>query len=526
MTSIDLSSNNLWVQEAAEGVRKALKPILTIKGGELKRCGMRGWSQPVELDTKTGFWASRGMIGKPKRWILHATPSEGEYRVGVPNDQHGADNIGYFSNVNGTMLVMAQRIILGVQDEADAMFEFDSDLEWLIFIAMRQPLPRGTSCEIIKNLDLRAGTLGYEGQANIKSAKVIGLCLVAPANCFISERSVKLHKALVEFFREESSVPLTVIDSAQEIRERTEEFCSLCETGIADPTPDQGGGSAYFVQGAKNGALTETEEQMLSIALTQDARRIVLWGPDLTRMRMIRSVLTEQLQRRTAHIMASRTWTESSVVRVLRSRQEEILSFEQAEHLVSAGLLPVLLDKAHEDGVLLFDSAGVPVEPFRVTEKFSHLVLSFCMPTPHEIRQARLTLGDDAVWIKCATRISSVDIVADFFERLGVPLNEADRRGNVFSNMSKVLERHIYIDEAMLRRFMGFCVSQHSGESWGGDIRGQTKATLISIFNLVISPMLVDMPQASTMSLLDELSNTWELSPAQSQFLISTNLQY
>lgn len=524
LTSINLSSENFSVQEITSRIRKSLKPILINKGGELKNCGMRDWRQIVELDAKTGFWRNRSMIGKPKRWILHATPvSDDNYCVETPRDQRGSEHIGYFSNVSGTMMIMAQRIIIGVKNQTDALFQFDPQLEWVLFIAMRQSLPRGTSCEIIKNLDLSAGTLGYEGQANIKSAKVAGLCLVAPTECLAHKQTLDIHESLVTFLRRDSNISLTVVDDVNRTQELIAEFCSVCECNIADPTPEQANFTASFMSNQDDSVLSDTEEQMVALALLQDCRRIVLWGPDVARMSVIRQALFQRIQKSAAHIMANHAWTEDSVLRVIRSQKAEILSFEQAEHLVTAGLLPIILDKTSQESTLLFNAAGVPVEPFSVAEKFSHLVLSFTMAESRDIRKAHLMLGGAAIWIKCASRINSIDVAADFLTQLGASLNETDRRSNAFSNMGKVLEQHIYIDAPMLINFMKICVTQHPEETWGADIRGQTKAVLISAFNIIISPRLADLEQADLLSLLNEISNTWELSLAQSQFLISSN---
>ena len=525
MTPIDFSSKSFLVKGITADIRKSLKRVLSDKGGELKNCGMRDWDQPVELDAETGFWRSRGMVGKPKRWILHATSStDGSHCVEIPKGIHGAEHIGYFSNVGGTMMIMAQRIIIGLQDKDSSLFHFDPELEWVLFIAMRQCLPRGTSCEIIKSLNLSAGTLGYEGQANINSAKVAVLCLLAPISALNDKAPKSIHDSLVRFLKNESIIQLAVIDDSNNISDSISEFCSICESNITDPTPEQHHFNAYFKRDQDIETLSDTEDQQISLALSQDCRQIALWGPDLLRMSLIRQTIFNRMQKGFSHIMANQAWTESSILRVIRSLDTTVLSFEQAEHLVTAGLLPIITNKTSLEGTLLFDAAGIPVEPINIEKKFSHLVLSFTTGNSKGLRQAQRMMGSDTVWIKCATRVNPTDIVVDFFIKIDRPLPDSDRRSNAFSNMGKVLEQHIYLEKIMLVNFIRFCIGQHPEATWGTQIRGQSKAILIGAFNTIISPRLADLEHSTLLSLLNEISNTWELSLAQSQYLISSNL--
>lgn len=522
---IDLVSNSTLVKDITSDIRKALKPILNDKAGELKNCGMRDWEQPVELDGDTGFWRNKSMIGKPKRWILHATPSsDGRFRVHLPDEVRGAEHIGYFSNVSGTMMIMSQRIIIGVKDLERESYTFNDKLEWVLFIAMRQPLPRGTSCEIIKNLDLAAGTLGYEGQANIQSAKVAALCLVPPLNEFGTKQPKALHDSLVKFLEKDSTVPLIVIDNPKSSSSAISDFCSACEANIFDPTPESDNFKTQLSNIKNSAYLTDGEEQQISYTLKQGHHQIVLWGPDSMRMSIIRDNILDRLNKKSSHIVANQAWTEGSILRVIRSLNTEILSFEQSENLLSAGILSILTIDSDANPKLIFDASGIPVEHYDKHKHFSHLILSFSTIPPKQARQLHQILGNKTSWIKCASRINPSDFVAEFFDKIGRPLCDSDCRSNAFLNMAKVLEQHIYIEKNMLADFMTACLEQHPEDSWGSEVRGQAKSTLISVFNTIIAPRMLELEHAALLSLLNEVSNTWELSLSQSQYFISSNL--
>jgi len=160
------------VGEIKKKIFKGVQKVLNDHGLDRARSGSQ---TPLrDFDPNTGFWED-SILSKPPRWLVHFRQSGSGWVAEVPN-QPSSDRLGYYNVAKRDNVAAVSARILPVIDMGNTWAAYET-WEWLVIVFFPEPLPRGSSSQIVSGFSPPSLGLECKGtEATPIAVHVYSLC--------------------------------------------------------------------------------------------------------------------------------------------------------------------------------------------------------------------------------------------------------------------------------------------------------------------------------------------------------------